>query len=99
MIRRPPRSTLFPYTTLFRAARAQPTPHALRVQGLGGVLARDDRRPPRGGPRVVLSPAAARCRAGARSPLLLQRARRPRVRRRDRRAPGNAVVAGSRLTG
>src|SRR3712207_8624787 len=25
MIRRPPRSTLFPYTTLFRSARAPPT--------------------------------------------------------------------------
>src|SRR2546422_5339672 len=26
MIRRPPRSTLFPYTTLFRSARAGPAP-------------------------------------------------------------------------
>src|SRR5690349_24076522 len=26
MIRRPPRSTLFPYTTLFRSCRAQSTP-------------------------------------------------------------------------
>src|SRR3712207_4209449 len=26
MIRRPPRSTLFPYTTLFRSARGAPTP-------------------------------------------------------------------------
>src|SRR5258705_9156476 len=26
MIRRPPRSTLFPYTTLFRSARARPAP-------------------------------------------------------------------------
>src|SRR2546427_3877642 len=26
MIRRPPRSTLFPYTTLFRSARAEPWP-------------------------------------------------------------------------
>src|SRR2546421_7885256 len=26
MIRRPPRSTLFPYTTLFRSPRAHPTP-------------------------------------------------------------------------
>src|SRR5216683_6194079 len=30
MIRRPPRSTLFPYTTLFRSRRA-----ALRAEGLG----------------------------------------------------------------
>src|SRR2546429_3768480 len=34
MIRRPPRSTLFPYTTLFRSARA----------ALGGDLARGVRR-------------------------------------------------------
>src|SRR3712207_9517478 len=27
MIRRPPRSTLFPYTTLFRSARSPPGPH------------------------------------------------------------------------
>src|SRR2546422_5359637 len=38
MIRRPPRSTLFPYTTLFRSGFAQPPrraevdPHALREQ-------------------------------------------------------------------
>src|SRR3712207_8425795 len=34
MIRRPPRSTLFPYTTLFRSARAVPGPRARRA----GVL-------------------------------------------------------------
>src|SRR6266496_6253333 len=28
MIRRPPRSTLFPYTTLFRSPRARPSPVA-----------------------------------------------------------------------
>src|SRR2546430_16282908 len=34
MIRRPPRSTLFPYTTLFRSQRGQPTPdEALRIIG------------------------------------------------------------------
>src|SRR3712207_8244279 len=32
MIRRPPRSTLFPYTTLFRSAR-QPGPHAEPGEG------------------------------------------------------------------
>src|SRR3712207_7867529 len=40
MIRRPPRSTLFPYTTLFRS---RPLPAVRR--DLGGVL----RRPDRGG--------------------------------------------------
>src|SRR2546430_11709382 len=40
MIRRPPRSTLFPYTTLFRS------PHALRGHGVRGRddLSRHDRR-------------------------------------------------------
>src|SRR2546430_13454052 len=47
MIRRPPRSTLFPYPTLFRsAARAPETPHPSRP-GRGGVRARND-RPERG---------------------------------------------------
>src|SRR4051794_41348955 len=30
MIRRPPRSTLFPYTTLFRSRRRTPPPHRRR---------------------------------------------------------------------
>src|SRR3989454_1097145 len=43
MIRRPPRSTLFPYTTLFRsphAVRGEPAPVALRAERSGG--GRDD---------------------------------------------------------
>src|SRR5689334_23555994 len=38
MIRRPPRSTLFPYTTLFRSAREQPehVQHDARVFGEAG---------------------------------------------------------------
>src|SRR2546428_4157575 len=32
MIRRPPRSTLFPYTTLFRSPRAQGAPRAPREE-------------------------------------------------------------------
>src|SRR5690349_23819403 len=31
MLRRPPRSTLFPYTTLFRSAQADPHPHAAHL--------------------------------------------------------------------
>src|SRR3712207_8312950 len=34
MIRRPPRSTLFPYTTLFRSAAAQPVPRVARWAGV-----------------------------------------------------------------
>src|SRR3712207_8280797 len=45
MIRRPPRSTLFPYTTLFRSVRAGPRRHADRRRrgadaGLLALLAR-----------------------------------------------------------
>src|SRR2546427_7042595 len=41
MIRRPPRSTLFPYTTLFRSVGAdQPAPHGVAHQ-LFGVVERE----------------------------------------------------------
>src|SRR5260221_3668462 len=40
MIRRPPRSTLFPYTTLFRSVQAAQQGHvAGRVEGVGRALA------------------------------------------------------------
>src|SRR5256885_2270952 len=39
MIRRPPRSTLFPYTTLFRSAGTLKPPQPLRVLALPGVAA------------------------------------------------------------
>src|SRR3712207_7840475 len=42
MIRRPPRSTLFPYTTLFRSGRPRPPP--LHPGGLGGA-GRHQRQP------------------------------------------------------
>src|SRR5258706_6953676 len=62
MIRRPPRSTLFPYTTLFRSgrrrdpvrARARARARALAGGRRGHVAAGD---PPRGG-RRDLAPAA-----------------------------------------
>src|SRR5258705_2010012 len=46
MIRRPPRSTLFPYTTLFRSAGAEPTGTGQR--GTAGQRARPGQRA--GGP-------------------------------------------------
>src|SRR3712207_7741844 len=47
MIRRPPRSTLFPYTTLFRSRRG-PRVRAGRPRGRGEVRLRaQDRRDPR----------------------------------------------------
>src|SRR5262245_63129476 len=39
MIRRPPRSTLFPYTTLFRSEDASGVPYALNLQILVLVIA------------------------------------------------------------
>src|SRR3712207_6854208 len=37
MIRRPPRSTLFPYTTLFRSHRRSPAGGVVRVAVVGGT--------------------------------------------------------------
>src|SRR3712207_8945340 len=43
MIRRPPRSTLFPYTTLFRSYRVTEVHHVGRVAArAGGLLALDE---------------------------------------------------------
>src|SRR2546426_5428468 len=50
MIRRPPRSTLFPYTTLFRSQDLAPGPHRIAVgpdQQVSRPEARADRRPAR----------------------------------------------------
>src|SRR3712207_7699000 len=61
MIRRPPRSTLFPYTTLFRslaALEARPAHHLRGRAGLAAVLLRLPRPAPadreRGDPGQVL---------------------------------------------
>src|SRR5437870_6956969 len=43
MLRRPPRSTLFPYTTLFRSGRGKPLAHVSRAGAAPGGL----RPPPR----------------------------------------------------
>src|SRR3989442_8012632 len=46
MIRRPPRSTLFPYTTLFRSRHQRPQrrkPERRRAQRLAGALHQDPR--------------------------------------------------------
>src|SRR2546427_2299611 len=54
MIRRPPRSTLFPYTTLFRSHRARELARVPRVAA--GVPVADGRGA--GAGRAVLTPAA-----------------------------------------
>src|SRR2546429_7185111 len=38
MIRRPPRSTLFPYTTLFRSVNSRLPPNAKKAAGIPGGL-------------------------------------------------------------
>src|SRR2546427_7694852 len=48
MIRRPPRSTLFPYTTLFRSPISSATPVASRI-----VTSTDEARAAAGGDRLV----------------------------------------------
>src|SRR2546426_3617951 len=49
MIRRPPRSTLFPYTTLFRSQRVPPTTHGedrVRLRRQRVTIADPAREPP-----------------------------------------------------
>src|SRR3712207_8831527 len=56
MIRRPPRSTLFPYTTLFRSRQHRPQPHARQL-----VIVRDHEsgRPGSAQPRRLTTRAHA----------------------------------------
>src|SRR2546429_4181959 len=61
MIRRPPRSTLFPYTTLFRS-RHPPTLAGRAARPARGREAGDDRQP---GDRTLSRAQAVRARPGA----------------------------------
>src|SRR5258708_10643469 len=45
MIRRPPRSTLFPYTTLFRSEIARGTVQSMHVAGLSSLPSMEPRLP------------------------------------------------------
>src|SRR2546422_10587997 len=96
MIRRPPRSTLFPYTTLFRSPRPRRRP---RVHSRGGMGTGRDRRP---GARGLRRAGAGRAARGAAERRRRARARRggggPRreVRRAAGRGKGEVSVgAGS----
>src|SRR2546427_4735983 len=55
MIRRPPRSTLFPYTTLFRSPRCRGSRSPPRRRGRSGTDARSRGAPRRGRVRSPLS--------------------------------------------
>src|SRR2546425_811091 len=66
MIRRPPRSTLFPYTTLFRSAASEPgvleisAPFGSRVSGRGTLAPGDGQlRDSPASPRASLAEAAS----------------------------------------
>src|SRR3989442_14661803 len=88
MIRRPPRSTLFPYTTLFRSALLGPCP--TEVRGGGAALS----GPVPGGARAD-RPALRRRARGA----VAARGRGRRDGGRPPRAPGSAppgALAGDR---
>src|ERR1017187_1218197 len=55
MIRRPPRSTLFPYTTLFRSASTAPAPGVVAVARPVEVVRRERRAVPRDRERTRLN--------------------------------------------
>src|SRR5260370_3378871 len=65
MIRRPPRSTLFPYTTLFRSSNAI----SMRCSE-SETPRRDGRRSPNFGPKIAYSSIIAARPAGDRLPSL-----------------------------
>src|SRR2546425_4284115 len=89
MIRRPPRSTLFPYTTLFRSGSVSPRRPALEREAAlwregGGLVAGVDEagRGPLAGPVVaaaVVFPAFAKPIRGLRDSKLLSAAARERL--------------------
>src|SRR3712207_4745256 len=66
MIRRPPRSTLFPYTTLFRSGARRPAHDLPHLAGLDAEPARPPRRAGRGHPAGHPRAAAAHPAAAAR---------------------------------
>src|SRR5258705_2666910 len=58
MIRRPPRSTLFPYTTLFRSSRAAGTSASARLAALAPFLRTDGPQPPKSNRSQMTPPHA-----------------------------------------
>src|SRR2546425_9652128 len=58
MIRRPPRSTLFPYTTLFRSQRGRVSGAQSRREGADGAVRVDRARHQRGDRRLHPNPEA-----------------------------------------
>src|SRR3712207_8434811 len=67
MIRRPPRSTLFPYTTLFRSVAGPPTGDRPRAADLG-VSGGGGEDPPAGASQVPAGTGAGASQGAGRSP-------------------------------
>src|SRR3989454_4031061 len=65
MIRRPPRSTLFPYTTLFRSRESLPDLRKGQFEGLRERIGRDPAADPDFGPKRI-HPTAGATAIGAR---------------------------------
>src|SRR2546425_1209485 len=83
MIRRPPRSTLFPYTTLFRSRRTDAVAHLDRVRRWwGGTAAHAWRVEPRQEPATWAAVVAALLVAGREGPALHRAGHAPLRRRR-----------------
>src|SRR5436190_9731493 len=96
MIRRPPRSTLFPYTTLFRARSAR---HDDRLRGIVVGLAADlddrgrrPRRVPRGqgGPRSEEHTSELQSHSDLVCRLLLEKKKKKKQKRSDRHIGNSA---------
>src|SRR2546422_932830 len=98
MIGPPRRSTLFPYTTLFRAPPPRGRGGVLRPRGQGEGLLRGRRRPPRGDSARTLG---LRLRTGRRRPRLREHRARGRLDPGDARPrpPRPHVLRRSRAAG
>src|SRR2546428_11332318 len=101
MIRRPPRSPLFPYTTLSRSSRGEPLPAGrlpavpFQDDRLREDMDEDHRRDPGGDPRPCL-PVVGRLEKVRLEVVLLVAVRREKIGRASCRGRGEiSVVAGS----
>src|ERR1022692_1280748 len=95
MIRRPPRSTLFPYTTLFRSTQATTDPHRRPIRPSGSTSRRhSDRKSTRlNSSHLVISYAVfclKKAHAVAKAPLGAPAELRGRPGRRGLHAPAKA---------
>src|SRR2546427_9595194 len=93
MIRRPPRSTLFPYTTLFRSGVHARKPAAWPPLAIGGWRPPDASRGARRAAQAAWRPTPLR-HGGRRSPAVHLAPPVPLVRRRVQRSLGSRRTLG-----